>query len=184
MRTSTVLSLVLALLLPAAAMAGSDSPLALGIGASAGVTRSQGDDAFGGDIRARLKLLRVLGAEVAYSPLGWHDASSAVPMQAVSVSGLFYFIPAPRFGAYLKAGIDAASFRKLSVPLGKRSGYHAGGGFDFALGEKVTLTAELVLTHGPPQLPQYDDRSTRGDPSLSRLSMNNYRASWGLMLWL
>jgi hypothetical protein len=165
-------------------MAGSDSPLALGIGASAGVTRTHGDDAFGGDIRARLKLLRVLGAEVAYSPLGWHDTSTTIhQVQAVSVSGLFYFIPAPQFGAYLKAGIDAPTFSGLTVPPGKSAGYHAGGGFDFSIGKNLSLTAELVLVHGPPQLPQYDDHSTSSTPALSRLSINNYRASWGLMLW-
>ena len=131
--------------------------MTLGLGTGFGFTRAKdltadsSQNGVGAEISMRLKLFRVLGAEVAMTPLGSRndDGSDLVFDSKFRLSGLLYLVPLDVLGVYAKAGIGGQSFTDLVKLTDESNSYHAGGGLDVYVGDHVAIGAEfLVLLPG------------------------------------
>src|SRR5688572_29188328 len=91
---------------PTWAHAGSDSLLALGFGAGVGAQRSDDGGATTVELKARLRALRGLGAELAYDPVD--DDADPVLGAPFRLSLLLYVVPTSPVGAFLKGGIGSS----------------------------------------------------------------------------
>lgn len=141
--------------LDVAASADSGSLFTVALGTSVGVSRT-------GDLRAdahesvspsvdlRLRLFRVMGLDIGYSPLTSNDPSSTLVYQGpLSLSAVLYLVPLSSFGLYAKAGVSGADPKDLFTLTADANAYHGGGGLEVYLGEHFAVGAEfLVLLPG------------------------------------
>lgn len=177
-----ILVVVLGSFVPTVARADNDSPCTLAVGSGAGVTHTALGDSFGSDLRVRVKVLHLLGAELSYAPGQWRGAGFVPQYRpAVGLSGLFYVLPTSPVGVHLKVGVEGASLDRLER-AGSNKVYHAGGSLDIGLGEHLVLGAEMLFLHyaRPAQRPA----DARFDAALARMTADTYRASLSLMYHL
>lgn len=147
----TIVSLA-TLTISSSAMAGANDLLTLGLGASYSVTKIQdlsetsATETMSPSLSVRLKLLRVFGAEFAYSPTIAQSGNSDLVMDsAYRASGLLFLVPTQYLGIYGKAGIGSHNLAQLANPMGETSSFHAGGGFDIHMGDHFALGGELLV---------------------------------------
>lgn len=137
------------------ARADSNSLFTVALGTSLNVSRAQdlradAHETVSPELDLRLRLFRVMGLELSYSPLSANDPSSTLVYQGqLSMSAVLYLVPLENFGLYAKAGISAGDPKDLFSATADSNAYHSGGGFEVYLGDHFALGAEfLVLMPG------------------------------------
>ena len=148
---TTILSLA-TLTVSSTAMAEANGLFTLGLGASYSVTKiqdlndSNATETMSPSLSVRLKLLRIFGAELEYSPtVAQKESTDLVMDSAYRASGLLFLLPTQYFGVYGKAGVGSHDLAQLANPMGETSSFHAGGGFDIHLGDHLALGGELLV---------------------------------------
>lgn len=190
-RTAT--AMMLTLLAARGAWADSDSLVTLGFGTAFGVVRSDTKaSGMSSDLRARLRLVRALGAEIAYNATDLQGpANATVQDSRLRLSALLYLVPTFPVGGYVKAGVGAPSFEQARRWVGDDVTYHGGGGLEVALGDHLVLGAEVLWLVPPvsdvvPGLGESDDTAEEPDrPAFSLDNIGrNYRAVLSLSYYL
>jgi hypothetical protein len=95
----------------------------------------------------QLKLLRFLGVELGYAPIGAgaRDVRFDNPWNA---SALLYIVPTSPVGAYLKGGVGNSALSHI-FSVDTKQTYHAGLGLEFYATDHLVLGSEfLFLTPG------------------------------------
>jgi hypothetical protein len=138
-------ALSVALLAPVRALADSDSLFALGVGTAIGVNHSGQSDPGTTtlELKARLRLLRGLGLELAYDPTV-SRASRDLGVVAVRGSALLHVIPTYPLGAYLKGGVGAQRLTGL-LDATQQSSYHAGFGLELHVADHLVVAGEYFM---------------------------------------
>ncbi len=98
-----------------------------------------------GELRARLRLLRVFGFEMAWSPLAGADEGALLQRPRVRMAAQLWVVPLARFGAYLTAGLGARRPGDLFSIAGLSTSYQAGAGAEVYLGDHWAVGAEYLL---------------------------------------
>lgn len=168
-------ALVLGVILPTTALADGDSWVTLGVGTVVSTSASTpAADSTSGELRLKLRALKLLGLELAYQGAnGKHD-------EAAAASFYLHLVPTTPLGAYLKAGVAAASFDGLAKRAWLDYGYHAGLGLEVHCSEHIVVVGEGALV-----LPVATLSKLQGPEGMgaARAALG-YRASLGLMLFL
>jgi opacity protein-like surface antigen len=154
-----------ALMMPAAALAGNNSIVMLGIGTHTAVSRASGASpemgaatAVGQGLSARLRLLYVLGLELSYDLNGLRNRSDLnVPAPTYQWSGLFYLVPHSRFSLFLLGGFGATSAGDLFSAQGATTSYHGGAGIEIGITKNWIVSADFRVN-----LPAYSQAMERG----------------------
>jgi opacity protein-like surface antigen len=156
--------LLATLVFPAsAAFAGNDSIVTLGIGSHAVVAQAAGTSGgssttLGQGFSARLRFLRVLGAELSYDLISHRNSRDLnVPAPVFKWSGLLYLIPHTRFSLYLLGGFGATSAGDLLSPQGATTSYHGGAGIEIGITRNWILSLEYRVN-----LPAVNQVAERG----------------------
>lgn len=171
------------------AHAGVNSLVAFGVNTALSVRQNNGEDvgaperSFMNSFGMQLKLLRGLGFELNYAPIG----TSNLAQQQVrfdnpwTASGLIYVVPLTPVAGYLKAGCGNSSLSNIFSLSNQTASYHAGAGLEVHVTKHVVLGTEFLWlipgAHSIVSGVSGGQRETRyyASPSNFRASL---RASW------
>jgi hypothetical protein len=165
--TRSLAVLVLALAVPSAARAGNESIVAFGIGAHTtvsvlGAVSSSGSAYTTGGLgfTARLRLARVIGAEVSYEMTGGGGSDPVnVSRPVYQLSALVYLYSSMRVSVFVLGGLGATSIGDIVDVGGSTTSYHGGAGLEVGLNKHWMIAAD-----GRINLPGYMQVINRVEP--------------------
>jgi len=131
------------------ARAGSNSIGTLGFGAELGWTRLQPldmdrHDAFVGELALRLRLFRILGAQLSYNLASAAETGELSFTSKWRLTGVLYLLPTEHLSIYVLGGLGARDIHDLGTVTGPTNSYHAGLGLEIYVGRRFAVSFEYL----------------------------------------
>jgi hypothetical protein len=131
------------------AHAGSNSLFTLGFGAELGWGRhspldGERQNSFVGEITARLRIFRILGAQFAYNLASAEETGVLSFTHKFRITFALYLLPTEHVSIYVLGGYGARDIRDLGTLTGATNTYHAGVGTELYIGRRFAITLEYL----------------------------------------